>query len=530
MNTPIESDGLLSAPTLWELLERRVAATPGATMLIDGASGGRLSFVEFRDQAIVYARWLRREGVTDQSVVAWQLPTRIETVLLCVALARLGAVQAPVIHLYRERELGEVIRQSRPHFIVTLPAQADLDYPARVAAAISASAPALAKALVIPQVWDFAAEELPPVPARRTAEELPVRWHYYTSGTTSRPKAAMHTDASLMVAGRGMAGVLGMSANDTGSIAYPFAHVGGIAYLCAALACGMAIVLFERYAPAEVAAAFRRYGVTYGGGSTAHYQALLNEQRRQPGIPLAPTLKVLAAGGASKPAALYRQVREELGCLAVHAYGLTEAPISTSNAPGDSDDQLMNSDGQPLNGMEIQIRRRDGSLAEPGESGEIVLRGPNVCRGYLDPAQTREAFGPDGFFHTGDLGVIRPDGRLRVTGRIKDVIIRKGENISALEIEELLHEHPKVRDVAVIGLPDEERGERVCAVVVPVDPREPLAFGEMQEYLVSRQLMRQKIPEQLEILAGLPRNEGLQKVVKFKLRRMLLSRASCPIQ
>jgi len=121
---------------------------------------------------------------------------------------------------------------------------------------------------------------------------------------------------------------------------------------------------------------------------------------------------------------------------------------------------------------------------------------------------------------------MRADGRLCVTGRIKDVIIRKGENISALEIEELLLEHPKVREVAVIGLPDEERGERVCAVVVQRDPGQPLGFAEMQQFLASRQLMRQKFPERLEIMERLPRTAGLQKVIKLQLRQMLLGATS----
>jgi len=141
-----------------------------------------------------------------------------------------------------------------------------------------------------------------------------------------------------------------------------------------------------------------------------------------------------------------------------------------------------------------------------------------VCKGYTDTELTAQAFDSDGWFRTGDLGHLRPDGHLVLTGRLKDVIIRKGENISAREIEELAYAHPKVGDVAVIGLPDAERGERVCAVVELADGAEGLTLDELAAFLAEQGLMRQKIPEQLEVLDSLPRNETLRKVLKYQLR------------
>lgn len=160
----------------------------------------------------------------------------------------------------------------------------------------------------------------------------------------------------------------------------------------------------------------------------------------------------------------------------------------------------------------------DAEFAATGEDGEIRVRGPMVCKGYLDAEQTRAAFDADGFFKTGDVGHLRPDGRLVVTGRLKDLIIRKGENISPGEVEDLLHTHPKVADVAVIGLPDPERGERVCAVVEQAPDQDPLTFAEMVAHLRAAGLMVQKIPEQLEVVDELPRNQALRKVLKYKLR------------
>jgi acyl-CoA synthetase (AMP-forming)/AMP-acid ligase II len=140
-----------------------------------------------------------------------------------------------------------------------------------------------------------------------------------------------------------------------------------------------------------------------------------------------------------------------------------------------------------------------------------------VMRGYTDPALTAEAFDDDGFFRTGDLGKLRADGHVTLTGRLKDVIIRKGENVSAKEIEDLLYTHPKVEEVAVVGLPDPERGERVCAVVQVVDDADPLTFEEMVAFCKDAQLMTQKIPEQLELRTEMPR-ATIGKIVKTKLR------------
>lgn len=142
-----------------------------------------------------------------------------------------------------------------------------------------------------------------------------------------------------------------------------------------------------------------------------------------------------------------------------------------------------------------------------------------LFRRYTDPALTTEAFDAEGYFHTGDLGHLRPDGHLVLTGRLKDIIIRKGENISAQEIEDLVHTHPAVAQAAVIGLPDRERGERVCAVITPADPAaEPLTLGALTAHLRAAGLMTQKLPEQLEIAAELPRGGPLNKVLKAALR------------
>jgi len=163
--------------------------------------------------------------------------------------------------------------------------------------------------------------------------------------------------------------------------------------------------------------------------------------------------------------------------------------------------------------------RADGTDADIGEHGEVRVGGSMLFKGYVDAALNADAFDDRGRYRTGDLGAMRPDGHLNITGRLKDVIIRKGENVSAKEVEDVLYTHPKVGDVAVIGVPDRARGERVCAVVEPAPGADPLTFDEMVGWCRDAGLMTQKIPEQL-VVQTLPRNPTL-KVLKYKLRAAL---------
>jgi acyl-CoA synthetase (AMP-forming)/AMP-acid ligase II len=197
---------------------------------------------------------------------------------------------------------------------------------------------------------------------------------------------------------------------------------------------------------------------------------------------------------------------------------MTEIPMICMGSPSDSDDQLANTVGKPVFGADIRIVTLDEDEAETGVDGEVRVRGDMVCKGYTDPVLSIESFDEEGFFRTGDVGHFRPDGHLVLTGRLKDIIIRKGENISAKEIEDLLYEHPKVADVAVIGLADRQRGERVCAVIQSTSGTDPISFDEMVDHLKAAGLMAQKIPEQLEVVDALPRNETLNKILKYKLR------------
>ena len=190
-------------------------------------------------------------------------------------------------------------------------------------------------------------------------------------------------------------------------------------------------------------------------------------------------------------------------------------------SPHDSDDQLAHTEGHPVFGAEVAICRPDGSECDRGEEGEVRISGPQLFKGYRDPTLDAEAFDDEGRFRSGDLAVMNPDGHVSLTGRVKDIIIRKGENIAAREIEDVLYAHPKVAAVAVIGLPDAERGERVCAVVETTDGAGDLTQAEMVAACAEAELMVQKVPEQLVVHDGpMPRNATM-KVLKYELKDAL---------
>jgi acyl-coenzyme A synthetase/AMP-(fatty) acid ligase len=503
---------LYDAKGFWELVTRRAELSADRPMLFD-EHDRRVTFGEFREWAERVAAGFWDLGVREGTPVSWQLPTRIETVVASMALCRIGAVQNPIIHIYREREVGFVLRQSGAKLFLVPGTWRGFDY--------GAMGESLAKEMEQPPeilvAYDRLPEGnpavLPPAPAPGEA----IRWLYYTSGTTADPKGVRHTDGTLLAGAVGLAVALDLGESDVGSIAFPFAHIGGPDMLGVCLTHGCGAQLLEAFVPAEAVEVYRRNGVTMAGGSTAFYTAFLTEQRKQPDRSLIPSLRLLSGGGAPKPPEVFYEVRREMSIPIAHGYGMTESPMISQGSPHDTDEQLANTDGAPVRGAEIRIVRADGADAEAGGEGEVRVKGPMVFKGYTDATLDAEAFDGRGYFRTGDLGYLRPDAHLVLTGRTKDIIIRKGENISAKEIEDLLYQHPKVAAVAIIGLSDRERGERVCAVVETAPGEQALAFAEMQQYCRDAGLMNQKIPEQLEVVDQLPRNATL-KILKYQLR------------
>ncbi|MBW2268497.1 MAG: acyl--CoA ligase [Deltaproteobacteria bacterium] len=508
--------GMLDGNDLWDLVERRASCTPAALLATD-EHGATLSFGELRDRSLALARVLWERKIQAETRVAWLMPTRIDALVLTAALSRLGAVQVPLLPTVGARELTFAVRESKSDVLIVSPTTRQSDPRAFAASALGDIQPQPKVLVLEALLGGGSAAALPPAaPPSVRPEDAPWRWVFYTSGTTTDPKGAKHSDATLAASARGIGPPHRFSPDDRVSLVFPYPHIGGPSLLFSALMVGYALILTETFDAEVVIKALHANGVTLAGPGPAFWQAFIAAQRQEPDRVLFPKLRALIGGGAAKPANLQREAREVLGVDIVSGYGLTECPALAYNHLGDPDDVLA-TDGRAVLGVEMKTVRPDGRSAPVGVEGEICVKGPMQFLGYLDSRLDAEAIDEEGFVRTGDLGVLDAAGQLRVTGRRKDVIIRKGENISAKEVEDLLVEHPKVREVAVIGLPDPERGERCCAVVVLVDPSDPLTLGDVGRHCLSAGLMKIKIPEQVECVAALPHN-STGKVQKALLR------------
>jgi acyl-CoA synthetase (AMP-forming)/AMP-acid ligase II len=477
--------------------------------------GIELTFGGLRDAALRVAAGMTERGVGQGSVVSWQLPSWLEAATLTLALARLGAVQNPLIPILRHREVSFICDQAGTDLAVVPGTWRGFDY-ATLAADVAAKVDM--EVLVAPRsLPDADPAGLPPAPG---PDGSVVRWYFYTSGTTADPKGAQHSDETLIAATKGFVTSLGLTGDDRLSLVIPVTHVGGIIHILATLLTGCALVFAELFDPERTPVQLRNQGATLLPGGLPFVQAFFAFQDRHPELdPLFPKGRVMIHGGSPKPPRLHFETKERLGTAGiVSGYGMTECPMAVWNRPGDDDQDLARTEGVPVPGVDLVTVTQNGKRAEPGEEGEVRVRGPQLMKGYVDAALDAEAFDEQGFFRSGDLGVLDTRSRLTITGRLKDVIIRNMENISASELENLLYTHPKVAEAAVIGLPNPRTGEHACAVVVARDRDAPPSLRELCDHLVASGLSDRKLPEQLEIVEQLPRN-AMEKVLKADLRK-----------
>jgi cyclohexanecarboxylate-CoA ligase len=320
--------------------------------------------------------------------------------------------------------------------------------------------------------------------------------------------------------------VLGLGAGDVAFMASTLAHQTGFLYgVIVPMSMGMTVVFQDVWDPAEFIRICDRERVTYTVGATPFVLDAVAAQR-DIGASLE-TLRYFGCGGAPIPPHLVAASQEVLGAELIAVWGMTENGIVTCTRPGDPVEVVSDSDGIAVGWMEIRVVSPDGVELPPGEVGHLQVRGASQTLGYFQrPDLYEDALRPADddrgpWFDTGDLARRRPeDGGIRIAGRAKDLVIRGGENVPVVEVEAVLYNHPKVFEVAVIGVPDERLGERACAVVAPADPADPPTLAELVAECERAGMARQFWPERIEICKEMPKTPS-GKIQKFVLREQL---------
>jgi len=404
---------------------------------------------------------LRSEGVRRGDVVAWQAPNWHESLLLFRACWRLGAIAAPVHHQAAAAEVERMLRQVDP--VLTL-----------------------GRDDVRGTRFETLGRGQPVVESSATPSDPAVA--LFTSGSTGEPKAAIHTQQGLAYKATTMARAHGLTSDDATLTPAPLAHISGL--LNAVLLGGatpMCAVLMDRWDPERALASIGEERITFMIGPPTFFVSLVHAPAFAP--ERVETMRLVSCGGAGVTPAFVVEASHALGARVKRTYGSTEAPTVTTTTPDDSERDARETDGRAVGEVELLL----------GDHDELLLRGPELFVGYADPDQTAAAI-DDGWFRTGDVARL-DDGWLTIVGRIKDVIIRGGENIAAGEVEAVLEAHPAVRQAVAVGQPDEVMGERVCAFVVADGPFDVEAC---RAWFAEQGVARFKTPERVVEVAELP--------------------------
>lgn len=508
--------------SLGQLIAASVERHP-ERVAVEDASGHRLSYRQLDDQAARFAGHLAAQGVGPGDVVTMHLPNWWHSVVVTYAAFKLGAVVNPVPPTYGWKDLAFIMNKSGAKAVVVPGTFRSADYTehlARIGAELKV-APAIvvigAGQHALGSTFD-AALQAPPLARPRYAGADEPAVLLFTSGSEAKPKGVVHTHNTAIFGERALAAQLALDADDIGFMASPVTHTSGFMHgILMTLMLGARVVLLDVFKGQSALDQMAACGATWTMGATPFLGDIV--EAMEAGGRRLPALRYFLCGGAPIPEVTVRRA-QQVGIRVLSVYGSTESPPHTVTAPDDPLESAWLADGRALPGIEVRAVDLDGAALPPGEQGEQCSRGPNTFIGYLgEPELSAAALDADGWYHSGDIATVGADGAVRVVGRIKDMIIRGGQNISAREVEDVLLEHPACQMVSLVGIPDRRLGEVCCAVVV-CHPGRTLGFDEMKGFLIGRGLARFKLPEYLVLREALPATPS-GKIQKFKLRQEL---------
>jgi fatty-acyl-CoA synthase len=516
-----------------QALEARAAEDPDRVFLVSG--GRRITYQQVNARASALAAALHGLGIEAGDRIALDLPNWPEFVFSMFAAAKLGAVIVPLNPRYTTPELQYMLRHSEAAAVVSAEVFNGIDY-LQLYEGFLTSLPDLQYLVTVGEadlwyddrIYQFedllssgegrAYPQASPDPVQDTFAIL------YTSGTMGKPKGVALTHANLLSAAAATAEAIGLTRDDVVFGVTTLFHVFGLGPgILGTLSAGARLVLQEQFKPAEALGLIEKEQVTvHYGVPTVFITELRDAELAKKDLS---SLRIGVVAGAPIGDDLVRRIREDLCPNLQVAYSLTETASTVAiTRPGDPADKQLFTVGRPLPGTEIRVLDLDGTVLPVESLGEIALRGPGVMKGYYrQPGETSQAFDAEGFFLTGDLGMVDEDGYVHIVGRRKELIIRGGFNVYPREVEDRLHAHPAVMDVAVVGLPHEVLGEMVCACVVPIEGA--IVTGEEIKEWCRGVLADYKVPDLVRFFDAFPLT-GSGKIRRIELARMISAEES----
>ena len=501
-----------------ELLRRHAAARGGKIAYRD--AGASVTYAELLDRTGKLAGHLADRGIATGDTVAIMLPNSVCWVESCLAIARAGAISVPISYDATEPEIAYRLADAGCKAVFTSAERGDL------CARLKSGAPNLETLIVTDRGTCRAACSLYAKLVAEPAQSAPrdgdamheTAFILYTSGTTGRAKGVRLTlHGMLWVSAACWAPITGLSERDTMLSPLPLFHSYALDLpVLSVLATGASAYIMERFSTSEAVRLLRTGQFTYFPGVPTMFHYLLQATRTEKELRF-PNLRLCVSAGAIMPATLNREFESHFGVPLLDGYGITEtSTMVTMNWPTGA--RVMGSCGIPVPGLAVRIVDANGRDVEPTREGELIVHGPNVMPGYHNkPEETRNALRA-GWYHTGDLARCDDNGFLTITGRLKELIIRGGQNIAPAEIEEVVNTFEAVLDCAVVGVPHEHLGEVPALFIVP-RPGKAIQSDAVLAHCRA-QLSAYKVPHVVHVIAEIPRT-GSGKIIRYRLRELI---------
>jgi acyl-coenzyme A synthetase/AMP-(fatty) acid ligase len=520
--------GLWTDDTLFGLIEKQAEVRPEKVFGTDSTT--TLTYGELRSKVLALAVGLRRRGIESGDRVAVQVPSWTEFFVISAAIARIGAVIVPIMPIYRREEAGFMVETAGAKAVFTAATYRGFDH-AQMFAEVRADSAVLDTIVVVRREGDLVRDGvdyddlLVDLPRAEADAEIGQGVGpddpfvvVFSSGTTSRPKGCLHTFNTMACGARLLGRGWRYTEDDVQFGPSPVTHTTGLvtSYLLP-LTYGAASHLMERWEPTEGLERIEKFKCTACVSATTFLQMVLDVY--DPDVHDASSMRFWTSAGAPIPGSFVETARTTIPVMTVLSlYGRTENITTTMCTIEDDPARSVTSDGKALPLQEVAIVDELGEEVPRGEEGDIAYRGSMNCLEYIgQPDETAANYTPSGFHRSGDLGRMDADGYVRVTGRLKDIVIRGGMNISVRAVEDALSARPDVSQVALVAMPDPQLGERVCCYLVMHEGQPALTLEEMRDYLIGQGMAIQKVPERLETVDALP-TTATGKIQKHVLR------------